>query len=144
MKTRFISHLLLLFLLSGCSNFEKIASQNSIEITKATYQQWYSVSPETGEPSERGIDLVISVNNFPVDAEPLYIIYNNHRSFLPDYSTTEENKILIEARIILESGLLVDVSNNDDLSDRFVFKTKDGDIQHREIHIWEQLSNRVL
>lgn len=144
MKTRFISQLLLLILLSGCSNSEKIALQNSIEIAKASYQQWYNVSPETGEPSERGIDLFVSVDNFPDDAELLHIVFDNRVSFLPDYSTTEENRLLIEARIVLESELLADISGANDVSDRLVFKTKDGEIQHTEIHIWEQRPTRIL
>lgn len=141
MKLQFIFILgIFLFLYSCSSSNQQAASEGNISIS-GSFQYWYTSVPAETEFSEKGIDLRIEFYPEELISKPLYIIFNERKSFPASVTKSENNeiKLLIKARIILESSLLHEISEFAPHSDRLVYHDEDGSLQYAEINNWEKM-----
>lgn len=144
MKSLFIFCVPLIVTLLGCSVSKNSLKPESSFVVNATYQNWIGFSQHQTEPAERGIDLTVIMNPMPENAEPQYIIFQERKSFAPVVTTTDDQKIKIEAKIIIESDILTEVSGKSALSDRLVITKSDGTTDYIEIKSWERLPNKTI
>jgi|GEM_PF-649183 len=147
MKSSIIFPAILFLLICGCAstnkNNEMQTEKNSLFIS-SSYQHWFATAPGESEFSERGIDLHLELHQNKKIYRPEYIIFNERKSFPAEVSqpAVDEGKILINARVLLESSLFAEKSKQTDLSDRLVYRDESGELHHIEISNWERLSDR--
>lgn len=142
MKTLFIFSLTLFLFATACSSSEKAASNNSIQLTEASYYNWTASIPGDEDNIERGTDLVLTFSSWPEKFNPEAVIFYNKRSFPAEIEQVEGNRVVIKARIMHESTVLAEVSERVNLSDRLIYTNEDGDTLYLEIDEWERMSDR--
>lgn len=143
MRTTFISIILFITLLFGCSSYNQ-TSVDQIEITRAGFKHWSEAPAVQSDVRERGTDLELIVNNWPEGAEPQYIIFRGRKSFPAEISDTTDAGIRITARIIMRSAVLSETSPRVEKSDRLVFTKENDRTRYVEIEEWsrmERISN---
>lgn len=144
MKTLFIFILYTFLFIYGCSSSNQhVRSEGEIFITN-TYQHWFASAPGESEFTERGIDLRLKLYPENSISNPLHIIFNERKSFPVTviYPKDSEEKLFIEGRILLESSLFNEHSDHVPVSDRLVFRDKDGSLHYEEINDWKRLPDR--
>lgn len=138
MKPHFIFLTLMLFAFSGCAQQKNAGTENPENIIRAVAEEWRSASPVEDEFTEHGTDLTIELNNYLSGARFSHIIYNGRKSFPATVDTTENNTLLIQARVVYESEMLARTSNQSDLTDRLVFQYKYGETDFIPIQSWTE------
>ncbi len=136
---------LLLFFFGGCAFSDKLLeADEESPVISSSYEHWFSTAPGETEFSERGIDLRLELHQNSKIFRPEYIIFNERMSFPAEVSwpDDDEDKIVIKARILLESSLFSEISRQSELSDRLVFRDDEGELQYVEISNWERLPDR--
>lgn len=146
MKTLFIFALYTFLFISSCaSSNQNTQAESNLSIT-GSYQNWYASAPGEAEYTERGIDLRLELCPAGLVTNPLYIIFNERESFPVEVSKTDsgnnEEKLLIEGRIVMQTTLFDETSGHTRLSDRLVFHDENGELQYAEINNWQRLPNR--
>lgn len=144
MKTPFIFITILFLFVSGCASSNQQAKAEDSALIAGNYQHWFATTPGESEFSERGIDLLLELHQHSKIYQPEYIIFNERESFPVEVSQPEgeDGKLLIKARILLESSLFAEKSQKAHLSDRLVFRDEDGELHHIEISNWKRLPDR--
>jgi len=146
MKSLFIFITYVLLFICSCASSNQPAQAENNLFIDSSFQHWYASAPGESDYTERGIDLRLELSPAGLKFEPLYIIFNERESFPVQVSkpNPEDNggKLLIEARILLESTLFPDPSDHVLLSDRLVYRDGDGNLQYAEINSWQKLPNR--
>lgn len=140
MKITFIFLISFLFLTAGCSSTENTANSKNMKVVTATYDHW-SKAPQKSDVPEKGIDLTVTVQNWPEDYQPAFIVYSKRKSFEPSITDSTGNSIIIEARIIQASSMMAETSESVELSDRLVFTNANGEEGFVEIENWEPASD---
>ncbi|CAN5453495.1 hypothetical protein BH23BAC3_BH23BAC3_24200 [soil metagenome] len=145
MKSLFIFITYVLLFCSCASSNQPAQAENNLFID-TSFQHWYATAPGESDYTERGIDLRLELNSAVLISNPLYIIFNERESFPVEVSKLEsednEEKLLIEARILLDSALFPDQSDHVLLSDRLVYCDEDDNLQYFEINNWKRLPDR--
>lgn len=145
MKSLFIFITYVLFICSCASSNQTAQSENN-PLIDSSFQHWYASAPGESDYTERGIDLRLELRPADQISSPLYIIYNERQSFPVEVGKAEsednEEKILLEARILLDTTLFPEPSNHMLLSDRLVYRDEGGNLQYLEINSWQRLPNR--
>lgn len=131
----------LLILSLGCSSSENTAHKGNIQIVTATYSEWSDSPPPNSDVPERGTDLNITVQSWPTDNTPEYIIYNNRKSLSATVSDSIDGNINIRGRIIRASSRLAEISETVSKSDRLVYSNQKGEQFYIEINNWESSKN---
>jgi len=108
-------------------------------VEKAVFNEWNEASPVKSELRERGTDLELIVRNWPEEAKPEYIIYNNRKSFPAEIADSLKTGVLIRARIIKRSAVMDQISKSVSLSDRLVYLTPDGNTSFIKIGEWSSM-----
>lgn len=138
MRTTFISIILFITLLFGCSSYNQ-TSVDEIEITRAGFKHWSEAPVVESDVRERGTDLELIVNNWPENAEPRHIIFRGRKSFPSEISDTTDAGVRITARIIMRSAVMSETSERVEQSDRLVFTRSDGKNRFIEIDEWSRM-----
>lgn len=136
MKLTFITSFSFVVFLMGCAT-QNHASVEGIEIVSAEFNHWSEALSTRSDVRERGTDLALTVSDWPVDAEPEYIIFRKRKSFPAEIADSSGSRVRIEARIILRSTILSETSQRVEQSDRLVFTNDQGEIRFIEIDEWE-------
>lgn len=139
MKLSFLYLFLVLMIIAGCSTTKKAADQKGPYIVKAGYHRWSHVPAQNSTVPEKGIDLALIVKNLPEGAIPQAIIYNHYKSFKPIITDTTNVGVVMSARIVVASSLLQTTSKRTDLSDRLIYKKKNGSIDYIKINDWTEV-----
>lgn len=129
---------IIFLLFAGCASSNNATNgKDKLTVTKASYQDWTGRSPVPDGGLERGTDLLIYLEGWPSGQSPDFVIFRGKKSFPARIQETDNHQVKIHARIVHESGILMEVSETTDLSDRLVF-TKPGG-EHGFVHIedWE-------
>jgi uncharacterized protein YcfL len=138
MKTFFIFIITFSFCLAGCSSSQDTASKKNMQIVNATFSSW-SESPQAGSDiPERGVDLKVTIRNWPQEYQPNYIAYDGRKSLSVTLSDSTNNSVTVTGRIVRTSGVLAEISESIDVSDRLVFTDQDGDTGFIEIDNWQR------
>jgi hypothetical protein len=124
------------FLLQGCSSSQETANDDSMEVVYATYQKWSDPSPVGSDVPERGTDLTVSVQHWPDEYTPQYIIYEKRQSHGASIADTAGVTVFIEGRIMKTSSVLQETAKAMDLSDRLVYTNAEGDTSFVKIENW--------
>lgn len=135
MKVTFITLFSFVVFLVGCVPYQQTIRED-IEIVSAEFKHWSEAPIVQSDVRERGTDLSLAVKNWPSDAKPDYIIFRKRRSFPAEITDSTDVGVRIEARIILRSSVMAEVSERVEASDRLVFTTSDGKRQYIEIPEW--------
>lgn len=145
MKSSIIFSACLILLISGCASTDNHsrADDDSLFIS-SSYQHWFAMAPGESDFTERGIDLQLELHQNSKIYRPVHIIFNGRESFPADVSRQdgEEDKLVIKARVLLQSSLFAEKSQQTNVSDRLVFRDEDGELHHVEINNWERLPDR--
>ena len=138
MKNLFIP--LLVFLLSAlsCSSVKDIGQEGKMQIISAEYKKWSEPPVQNSDVPEKGTDLFVTVQHWPKDAAPVYIVYEHKKSFKPEIADTSDNHTVIKGRIISTSSVLEGRPGQTKLSDRLTYTTAEGDTAFVEIDQWER------
>lgn len=112
-----------------------------MHIVNAGYNRWSTPPPSNSDVPEKGIDLALIVQNWPQDASPLYIVYENRKSFRPEITRNSDIGVAMSARIILASSVLSQKSERVEVSDRLVYETADGETGYLEIKEWTRIGD---
>ncbi len=139
MRVIFICLIALFFLqIASCASSDKATNgAEMLTVTKATYQDWTGRSPVPDGGLERGTDLRIHLEGWPAEQSPDFVIFRGKKSFPAQIQEQSNNQVIIHARIVHESGILMEVSETTDLSDRLVFTRPDGEHGLVDIKEWE-------
>ena len=138
MKAAFILLTSLLLFLLGCGSTENTASSKNMLVENATFKSWSEPPSAGSDIPERGIDLTISVRNWPQGYEPQHIVYNKRKSFGAEITDRTETEVIIEARIIQASSVIAETSESTEASDRLVFATSEREKGYIEINNWQK------
>jgi len=138
MKAVFILLTSLLSLLLGCGSTENTASSKNMLVENAIIKPWSEPPSAGSDIPERGIDLTVTIRNWPQGYMPQYIIYNKRKSFNASIADSSENSIIVEARIVQASSVLAETSESTEASDRLVFATTEGEKGYIEINNWQK------
>lgn len=136
MKVTLILFVSFIFL-EACSSSKGITG-NTMQVTKATAKQWSEPPVAGSDIPEVGTDLTITVEHWPEEYTPEYVVYNYRKSFPATVTDSTAQKVIITARIIRTSGMMEEKSESVYLSDRLVFTTPEGKSDFIEIDSWEQ------
>lgn len=131
-----------ILLFAACSSSKNTAGNESVQLNEATYFNWTAGAPDDNNTFERGTDFILTFSNWPAEYTPVAVIFNNKISFPADVEKTENNRAVINARIIHESSVFAEVSENTRLSDRITFILENGESSYLEINNWVQLSDQ--
>jgi hypothetical protein len=142
MKVAFIFLTSFLGIITACSTQKNTAGQENIEIVSATYKPWSEPPPSGSDIPERGIDLTITVKNWPTSYKPEYIIYNKQQSFSASVASQSDSQTIIEGRIIRTSSRLTETSKSVNQSDRIVYTNQDGNKEYIAIEQWKQAGKK--
>jgi len=142
MKRKFIFILLISILVWSCKSSEPPKESTSGQPFEITVQHWFANPDSDSNFTERGIDVTIIFHEGDRTLTPEYVIFNDRKSFTPIITPTVENFYKIEARIILESSLLQQISERVNQTNRLVFTNSDGEYLYIEFKEWETLPNR--
>lgn len=125
-------------LVSGCNSSEHAAESGmEMSVAAASYQDWSGPTPVPDEGMERGTDLRIVLDGWPEGQSANFVVFRRKRSFPARIVEQKGGQVEIHARIIHESGILAEVSETVDHSDRLVFTRPDGQTGYIEIEKWE-------
>lgn len=138
MKAAFILVTSLLLLLLGCASTENTASSRNMLVENATFNSWSRPPSSGSDIPERGIDITVTIKNWPQGYMPHYIVYNKRKSFNASIADSSENRVIIEARIIQASSVIAETSESTEASDRLVFATSEGEKGYIEINNWQE------
>ncbi|MGF1670333.1 MAG: hypothetical protein ACFCU6_07790 [Balneolaceae bacterium] len=114
----------------------KTTQDHNIQIVEAVYTEYNEVSPVRSDVREQGFDLSLFVRNWPEGANPDYLVYRQRKSFPAELTGNSDNGVVIEARIIVRSAVMAEVSERIELSDRLVFIDRNGNSDFIEIQNW--------
>ncbi len=148
MKLLFIFTLYPFLFFYSCASSNQNGQAESEQSVTGSYQHWYASAPGESEYTERGIDLRVELYPAGLVTNPLYIIFNERESFPVEVikmeadNDNDEEKLLIESKIILQSTLFDETSDHTKLSDRLVYHDEDGNQRYVEINNWQRLPNR--
>ncbi|MCW9705500.1 hypothetical protein [Fodinibius salsisoli] len=126
------------FLLQGCSSSENMTDEESMKVVYATYKKWSEPSPVGSDVPERGTDLTLSVQHWPEEYTPQYIIYEKRQSHGAEIANKAGVTVFIEARIMKTSSVIQGTAEAVDLSDRLVYTNAEGDTSFVEIEEWNR------
>lgn len=126
------------FLLQGCSSSQNTRNDDSMKVVYATYEKWSEPSPVGSDVPERGTDLTVSVQHWPDEFTPQYIIYEKRRSHGASIADTAGVTVFIKARIMKTSSVLQETAEGVDQSDRLVYTNAEGDTSFVEIEDWDR------
>ncbi|TYP93682.1 hypothetical protein LX73_1391 [Fodinibius salinus] len=139
MKTSIVSFLLLLFAVVSCSSTKHTTQKPEMQIVTAKYAKWSDPPKQNSDVPEKGVDITLTVKNWPDSASPSSVIYNQRKSSKPKMTQKTDSTVVINARIVIASSLLVKTSDDVALSDRLVYNLKDGQTQFIEIENWTRM-----
>jgi len=144
MKKHFISITLVLFIIGSCASSKQDVPSNSEFIHSGTYQYWFASAPGEPDISERGIDIILELRDDVSIPEPVHLIFNERKSFLLSLKRSEdgESPDTIEATILLESSLFNEISERIQLSNRFVYRDGEKNLQYEEFVNLKRLPDR--
>ncbi len=109
-----------------------------MKVVNATYKKWSEPSPVGSDVPEKGTDLTVSVQHWPDDYTPLYIVYDKQRTDSASIANTAGVTVFIKGRIIRTSSVLQNTAEGADLSDRLVYTNAEGDTTFVEIEEWNR------
>ncbi|MGD8426745.1 MAG: hypothetical protein PVH63_03890 [Balneolaceae bacterium] len=115
-----------------------MASKRNMQVINATYKHWSHPPASGSDVPERGINLKITLQNWPEGYKPKYIVFERLESHSATVAKYEEDKVIITARIIRVSNKLTRTAKSTTLSDRLVFSDPDGNIGFIEIIDWQR------
>ena len=138
MKLLIIFLLTLFPVMSGCSATQNSADTKNMTIISATYDRWSQPPTDGSNIPERGVDLTLTVQNWPQGYQPNYIVYQNLKSYNASIVERSANRVIIEARIIRASSVMTETTSRVEQSDRLVFNDSDGAEGFIEIHNWQR------
>jgi hypothetical protein len=134
MKQLFIfATIVLLCAVASCRAQHELSHNEESISAWVEYSYWSVPVPGSPELEERGIDLIITTNAWKEEYEPLYVIFDQRKSFLPEVEEVNKPTAVLRARVVLDSQLLDVVSEKSDLSDRLVYRRSDGTEGYIEI-----------
>lgn len=90
---------------------------------------------------EKGIDLTVTVQNWPQGYSPEYLVYNKLKSFKAAIADSSARQVTIKARIIRTSSVIAETSASVELSDRLAFSNTDGEQGFIEINNWQRVND---
>jgi len=137
MKQLFIFCLILLFGI-GCAHQKSVNHKNPDPVLRAEAEEWRSSAPGEDDFTEYGSDLTIELGDQLNGAQFRHIIYNGRKSFPVTVRSTENNTLLVQARVIYESDLMTETSARSELTDRLVFQDENGKTDFIPIHSWTE------
>lgn len=123
----------------SCKTQLELTQNEDGDEATALYSYWSVPVPGSGELEEKGIDLIITINHWKNEYEPLYVIFDERKSFLPELEELVNSSAVIKARVILESQLFEEVSEKSDLTDRLVYRRSDGSEAYIKIKKREEI-----
>lgn len=138
MKTAFLFLVTLTFFLVGCSSSENTASKENMKVVNASFSSWSEPPPSNSDIPERGIDLTLTIHNWPQGYKPKYIVYDKRKSLAASVADSNEKNVVITGRIIRTSSVLVETSESMEVSDRLVFTDSEGETGFIEIDNWQR------
>lgn len=138
MKRTFIFLIVLSYFFAGCASSQDTTNKKNMQVVAATFSQW-SEPPRAGSDiPEKGVDLEVTVRNWPQEYKPEYIVYNGRKSLNATIIDSTESITRITGRIVRTSGVLVETSESIEASDRLLFTDSDGDSGYIEIKKWQR------
>lgn len=126
--------LLSFFIAAGCASSRMLDKQ--MEVVNATYKPWSEPPPSASDVPEKGTDLTVSVQHWPDDYTPQYIIYEHRRTHSARIANKAGVTVFIKGRIIRSSSVMRQTSEKVELSDRLVYTDAEGDTSFVEIEDW--------
>lgn len=139
MKTSIVSFILLLFAVVSCSTTKHTTQKSEMQIVTAKYNKWSDPPKQNSDVPEKGVDVAVTVKHWPDNATPSSVIYNQRKSLKPKMTQKTDSTVVINARIVIASSLLVNTSDDVALSDRLVYDLEDGGTQFIEIENWSRM-----
>lgn len=139
MKTGVISFILLFVAVISCSSTKHTTQKAKMQIVTAEYNKWSDPPKQNSDVPEKGVDLAVTVKNWPDSAAASSVIFNQQKSFKPKITQKTDSTVVINARIVITSSLLVNTSDDVTLSDRLVYDLEDGGTQFIEIENWTRM-----
>lgn len=137
MKQIFIFYLFMAFGF-GCAHQQPLNQENPDLVLRAEAEEWRSSAPGVNELTEHGTDLTIELSDQFAGGQFMHIIYSNRKSFPVTVDTTENNTILVQARVIYTSDILAETSEQSNQTDRLVFQTDEGNIDFIPVLTWSK------
>ena len=138
MKKLFIPLVALLLSTLSCSSVKNMGQEGKMQIITAEYKKWSEPPVQNSDVPEKGTDLFVTVQDWPQDAVPVYIVYQNKKSFKPEIADSSDNHTVIKGRIITTSSVLEGRPGKTELSDRLTYTTAKGDTSYVEIDQWQR------
>ena len=138
MKKLFIPLVALLLSTLSCSSVKNMGQEDKMQIITAEYKKWSEPPVQNSDVPEKGTDLFVTVQDWPQDAVPVYIVYQNKKSFKPEIADSSDNHTVIKGRIITTSSVLEGRPGKTELSDRLTYTTAKGDTSYVEIDQWQR------
>ena len=142
MKVKIIFFIFVAMIFWGCKTSEPAVEPLPDQPFDLTVQYWFSNPDSDSNFTEKGIDLIIHINDYDFLRTPDYVIFSERKSFPPMITPAEEDGYQIEARIILESSRLQNTSEKVNQTNRVVFTNDDGDEVYIIFRDWETLPNK--
>lgn len=109
-----------------------------MQVISAFYKPWSDPPSAGSDVPERGVDLTVTVQGWPVGYTPDHIVYDKRKSLSATIADTIENEVVITGRIIKSSALLKEKSERVNLSNRLVFRSPGGQTDYIEIGDWQR------
>lgn len=147
MKTPVIIFLSFIIYMGGCSTSKNAVRGNKMKIKNATFHDWREAPKSGSDLPEVGSDLTVTVKNWSEGYAPAYVVFRGRKSVsakVADSAGNEENEIVLHAKIIRSSGVLMETSEPMDISDRLVYTKADGTAGFIEIEEWEEAVDSAL
>lgn len=143
MKTSVIIFLSFVTYMAACSASKNAATGNKMQIKKANYLDWREAPRSGSDLPEVGSDVTITVRNWPEGYAPEYVIFRGKKSVSAQIvdSAGQGNDIVIKAKIIRSSGVMMEKSESVNASDRLVYTKADGETGFIEIGEWEEIKS---
>lgn len=141
MNTTIIILMLFFGFLAGCSSSKHRVNGEALKIAEATYRNWRE-APETGSGlPEVGTDLTIMVESWPEGFVPAYVVFRGKKSVSVKITRASDAKegIIIHAKIIRTSSVLMERSDATEASDRFVYLNSNRKMRFIEIREWKEV-----
>lgn len=142
MKVKIIFALLFTLILWGCKTSQPPEEPLQDQPFELSIQHWFANPDSDSNFTERGIDLIIKIENSDFLITPEYIIFRERKSFPPMITPSDDNGYQIEARIILESSRFTETSERVHQTNRLVYTNRDGVKDYMVITQWKTLPNR--
>lgn len=134
----FISVFTILLVAGGCSSLKNTVQKRNMQIISAEYEKWTKPPVQNSSVPERGTNLYLTVQHWPQNGSPVYIVFRGNKSFKPVTINSNGNHTTMKARTIELSSVLVDKRNEPAVSDRLVYVTAEGDTAFIEIKKWRE------